>query len=68
MVKLLFDVSSHPSGADSDGAMPIGGPCAETAAAKESAARMLVVRIVKACGDIAGDVYGIADSNSSRRK
>jgi hypothetical protein len=48
MVKLLFDVTSHPSGADSSGSMPISTAWVETAVAKERAARKLVVRIVKA--------------------
>jgi len=63
MVKLLLESTSHPSGADSSGAMPIGGPWAETAAAKERAAKMLVVRIVKAGGGYCGGIDGAAGRN-----
>ena len=64
MVKLLFESLSHPSGADSSGAMPIGGPCAKVVAAKESAASMLVVRMVKSRGSNAGMLMVLPMANT----
>lgn len=54
MVKLYLESFSHPSGADASGAIPSSTACAKVVAAKDRAARMVDVRMVKASRGVRG--------------